>query len=124
MANLPFEFKKSTNESEKKFYQVLCRDYLSYIGNKAPSEEILYLTEKLLSHNFIRFSIAIDDRLTIREQEFLYLVGRGNSLKRIAKIMRIKEPTIETYRASVLKKLLCNSLQEAVAVGMKYRFLS
>lgn len=115
-----FTFVNTTNENDQKFYQRLSQDLIAFIGNKTPNEKILNLTETVLSHSFVRLPIVLDKTLTLREKEFLYLVSRGKSLKVIAQIMGIELPTVETYRASILRKLLCNNLAEAVSLGIKY----
>lgn len=60
---------------------------------------------------------AIESRfanLTSRERQVLELVLKGNSNKQIAEALGIGQRTVETHRASVMKKLGAHSIPELI----------
>jgi len=52
--------------------------------------------------------------LTARERQVLELVLKGNSNKQIAEVLGIGQRTVETHRASVMKKLGAHSIPELI----------
>jgi DNA-binding NarL/FixJ family response regulator len=52
--------------------------------------------------------------LTSREWQVLELVLKGNSNKQIAEVLGIGQRTVETHRASVMKKLGARSISELI----------
>ena len=61
-------------------------------------------------------------RLSMREQEILYLLVEGLSTKDIAKQLFISTKTVETHKASIMSKLNCKNLVElvryAISIGL------
>ena len=53
-------------------------------------------------------------KLSMREQEILYLLVEGVSSKDIAKQLFISTKTVETHKASIMNKLNCKNLVELV----------
>lgn len=53
--------------------------------------------------------------LTKREQEILRLLGRGQSNKEIAEFLDLSVRTVETHRASIMRKMDFQNVQELVA---------
>src|SRR4051812_19600354 len=54
------------------------------------------------------------ERLTSREREIVQLLAEGNSNKAIATRLDLSVKTVETHRASVMRKLDLNSLADIV----------
>jgi DNA-binding NarL/FixJ family response regulator len=52
------------------------------------------------------------DRLTSREREVIQLLAEGNSNKDIARRLQLSVKTVETHRASVMRKLALSSLAD------------
>ena len=61
-------------------------------------------------------------KLSMREQEILYLLVEGVSSKEIAKQLFISTKTVETHKASIMNKLNCKNLVElvryAIVIGL------
>lgn len=61
-------------------------------------------------------------KLSMREQEILYLLVEGVSSKDIAKQLFISTKTVETHKASIMNKLNCKNLVElvryAIVIGL------
>jgi len=53
-------------------------------------------------------------KLSMREQEILYLLVEGESSKDIARQLFISTKTVETHKASIMNKLNCKNLVELV----------
>lgn len=57
--------------------------------------------------------------LTKREQEILRLLGRGQSNKGIAEFLDLSIRTVETHRASIMRKMDFRNIQELVTYCIK-----
>jgi DNA-binding NarL/FixJ family response regulator len=57
--------------------------------------------------------------LTAREREIVQLLGEGNNSKRIASLLDIGIKTVETHRASILRKLGVNSIAQVVRYAVR-----
>lgn len=57
--------------------------------------------------------------LSLREQEILYLLVDGISIKDIAKQLFISKKTVETHKSSIMNKLSCNNLVELVRYAIQ-----
>lgn len=57
--------------------------------------------------------------LTKREQEILRLLGRGQSNKEIADFLDLSVRTVETHRASIMRKMDFRNIQELVTYCIK-----
>lgn len=111
---------KLINDKEDQLFELLARYHLSYIGNDHPSPQVLEHTVNLISHVFIRASIVLSDSLTKREKEYLELASRGYKLKEIAELLTISASTAKSLRETILQKLFCKNMTEAVALARKY----
>jgi DNA-binding NarL/FixJ family response regulator len=94
-----------------------------YITKHQPADEVLlairrvlsgnmYLSEKLTSTYLKTLMTAGSkvvlpavDRLADRELEVLSLIGRGMTVRDIARELQLGTPTVETYRARIKEKL-------------------
>jgi DNA-binding NarL/FixJ family response regulator len=59
------------------------------------------------------------ERLTSREREIVQLLAEGNSNKAIASRLDLSVKTVETHRASVMRKLELNSLADIVRFAIR-----
>ena len=94
-----------------------------YITKHQPADEVLqairrviagniYLSEKMTSTYLKTLTTAgpkvaqpAVDRLADRELEVLNLIGRGMTVRDIARELQLGTPTVETYRARIKEKL-------------------
>ena len=65
------------------------------------------------------FLTALQEPLTPREREVLYLLASGLGNKQIADCLKISEHTVKFHVASILGKLNAGSRTEAVAIGIR-----
>jgi DNA-binding NarL/FixJ family response regulator len=59
------------------------------------------------------------ERLTSREREIVQLLAEGNSNKAIASRLDLSVKTVETHRASVMRKLELNSLADIIRFAVR-----
>lgn len=57
--------------------------------------------------------------LTKREQEIIRLLGKGQSNKEIAQFLDLSVRTVETHRASIMRKMDFHNIQELVSYCVK-----
>lgn len=92
----------------------LHRDLLDTIravhaGKKALSPEVSY---EIAEH-------GTDDALTPREIDVLRLIAAGNSNKRVADKLSIREASVKTHVENILSKLRANDRTHAVTIALK-----
>jgi DNA-binding NarL/FixJ family response regulator len=63
------------------------------------------------------------ERLTSREREIVQLLAEGNSNKAIASRLDLSVKTVETHRASVMRKLELNSLADIIRFTVRNRIV-
>ncbi len=63
------------------------------------------------------------ERLTSREREIVQLLAEGNSNKAIASRLDLSVKTVETHRASVMRKLELNSLADIIRFAVRNRIV-
>jgi DNA-binding NarL/FixJ family response regulator len=71
-------------------------------------------------------SAAIDNespRLTYREREIVELLARGKSNKEAASKLGISVKTVETHRATIMRKLGFSSVVSLVRYAVRERFI-
>lgn len=61
--------------------------------------------------------------LTQREREIVQLLAEGKSNKEVAALLSISERTVETHRATVMKKLHLNSMVDLVRFAVRARII-
>lgn len=82
------------------------------------------LLEKLLNDyqaNKCNRSAAV---LTSREQNIVQLIGEGHTNRSIGSILRISVKTVETHRASAMRKIGVSSTAELVRYGIRKRLVA
>ena len=62
---------------------------------------------------------ALADPLTAREREIVQLLAEGKSNKHIATLLSISLKTVETHRASIMRKLDAHSVVDIVRYAMR-----
>jgi len=63
------------------------------------------------------------DTLTAREREVIQLLAEGRSSKSIAALLGLGAKTVETHRASIMKKLEAKSLADLVRYALRARII-
>ena len=61
--------------------------------------------------------------LTPRETEVVQAIAEGKSSKEIARTLGISEPTAETHRANLMRKLDVHSVSEIVRYAIRNRLI-
>jgi DNA-binding NarL/FixJ family response regulator len=97
----------------------------------ALSQHRPYLTQKVV--NAVLDSFLADGtnaratrpfrRLTPREREILQLLAEGRTNTEISKILSITVKTVETHRASLMKKLGVSSLAELIRYALRHSII-
>lgn len=72
--------------------------------------------EKIASQTF---DLINDRRLATREMECLYWAAEGKTVKETAIILGVSAVTIHDYRRSILQKLNCSKMAQAVAKALR-----
>lgn len=93
--------------------------FLRLLGKKKPSQQHIRLTEKLLSTAVVNEHLILDERLTEREQNCLLLAAKGYTTEETAKILNVKPSTVETHRHSIINKLSCSNMSQAIFEGIR-----
>ncbi len=74
---------------------------------------------------YLKGSAGVEDiTLTARERELVQLVAEGKSNKAIADILGISVKTVETHRASVIRKLKLESVADLVRYAVRNGIVS
>jgi DNA-binding NarL/FixJ family response regulator len=76
-----------------------------YSGKKYFSQEIISLALKRYEKQKREKKNTVSVNLTTREIEVLQLISEGRTNKEIADLLHISQKTVETHRASMLKKM-------------------
>jgi DNA-binding CsgD family transcriptional regulator len=61
--------------------------------------------------------------LTAREREIVQLLAEGKSNKEVASVLGISVKTVETHRASIMKKLRCDSFAALVRYAIRQKIV-
>ena len=100
-----------------------------YVLKSSPTEELVYaihkvtaghrflsatLTEKALDSYMQKSQNPMTDNLTIREREIMQLAVQGHTNSDIAAILYISRRTVESHRASLMRKLGLRKFQDLV----------
>jgi DNA-binding CsgD family transcriptional regulator len=115
------EEKLTTEESN--FYQSIARSYLYYFGNKHPTLKQLATMQDLLASHWLKRTIRFAYQLTSRECECLYYLMSGKNKKEIAGLMQISPETVKAHIRSILKKLQCKNIKEAIPKAIRYELI-
>jgi DNA-binding NarL/FixJ family response regulator len=123
-------------EAEEIFRRVIAAGVRGYVFKSDPAREIEAAITALMQHKpyfTSRISTALIDSavrainegqkdqpfLTPRERQIIQLVAEGFTNKQVAKALRVSEKTVETHRASLMRKLGINSIIELVRYAVR-----
>jgi DNA-binding NarL/FixJ family response regulator len=126
------------HESERLMREVLAAGARGYLLKSDAARYVVLAVETLAAHkpfftskvsetlleSFLRdvkgaHGDLTADPLTPREREIVQLLAEGNSNKRIASHLSISVKTVETHRASIMRKLGVNSIAEIVRYAVR-----
>lgn len=96
--------------------------FLKALGKRKPKQKHLELTEKLLFSAVVREQLYFDKQLTKQEANCLLLAAKGLTTNEIAGILEVKKSTVETHRISILRKLSCTTITQAVFEAMRFGY--
>ena len=65
----------------------------------------------------------MDAALTAREREIVQLLAEGRSNKEVASALAISMKTVETHRASIMRKLDLDSLSDLVRYAIRNKII-
>ena len=99
---------------------------------RALAEHRTYFTTKIGEILFARFlqgktrpaEEATEGRLTDREREIVQLLAEGGSNKEVADTLGISVKTVETHRATIMKKLKFESFSDLVRYAIRNHIIS
>jgi DNA-binding NarL/FixJ family response regulator len=126
------------HESEQLIREVLAAGARGYILKSDTSRHIIAAVEALAQHrpfftwkasetmleSFLTATARQEgapssDPLTAREREIVQLLAEGNSSKKIAHLLGISVKTVDTHRATVMRKLDAHSIVDLVHYAIR-----
>ena len=124
------------SQAEEIFRRLIAAGVRGYVFKSDPAREIEAAITALRQHKpyfTSRISSALIDSavrainegqkdqpfLTPRERQIIQLVAEGFTNKQVAKALRVSEKTVETHRASLMRKLGINSIIELVRYAVR-----
>jgi len=130
------------HESELMIREVLAAGARGYIMKTDAGRSLIAAVEALSHHKpfftarvseslldtYLKFPIKADESsafhlLTDREREIVQMLAEGKSNKEIALLLSISVKTVETHRATVMRKLGINSIVELVHYAIRNRLV-
>ncbi len=69
-------------------------------------------------------SSTLHDRLSDREYQILCCLGRGETVRAIARTLQLSVPTVSTYRARILEKMGLKTTAELRGYAVQNRLVS
>lgn len=126
------------HESERLIREVLAAGARGYLLKSEASQQIVAAVEALAEHkpffswkasetmleSFLAAAAAdqgrsTTDPLTAREREIVQLLAEGSSSKKIASLLGISVKTVDTHRATIMRKLEAHSIVELVHYAIR-----
>lgn len=126
------------HESERLIREVLAAGARGYLLKSDASHHIIAAVEALAKHkpfftwkasetmleSFLMGSTAAEsgapgDPLTAREREIVQLLAEGNSSKKISSLLGISVKTVDTHRATIMRKLDAHSIVDLVHYAIR-----
>jgi DNA-binding NarL/FixJ family response regulator len=127
------------HESEQLIREVLAAGARGYLLKSDASRHIVAAVESLARHrpfftwkasetmleSFLTVASSQQeggipgDPLTVREREILQLLAEGNSSKKISAILGISVKTVDTHRATIMRKLDAHSIVDVVHYAIR-----
>ncbi len=132
----------SMHESEHMIREVLAAGARGYVL-KSDAEHLLTTAVAALAHHKPYFTGGVSDALldsflkgngkpgqdyvfhllTEREREIVQMLAEGKSNKEVANVLEISVKTVETHRASAMRKLDLSSIVELVHYAIRNQFV-
>jgi DNA-binding NarL/FixJ family response regulator len=127
-------------EDEELIHKIFAAGARSYILKNDMTHHLVSAIEALSQHKhyftgsvsevlFARYldgtpaSNGATNELTPREREIVQLLAEGKSNKEVASILGISVKTVETHRATIMKKLRCDSFAELVRYAIRHKIV-
>lgn len=127
-------------EDEELIHKIFAAGARSYILKSELSHHLLRALEALSQHkpyftgtvSEVLFAKYLDGtpahdtgtgELTAREREIVQLLAEGRSNKEVASVLGISVKTVETHRASIMKKLRCDSFAALVRYAVRQKMV-
>ena len=128
------------HESEDLLRDVLIAGARGYLLKTDASQHIVAAVEALSRHETfftsnvseaildsylrtteVREAVRFSRKLTGREREILQLLAEGNSNKKIAATLGISIKTVETHRASIMRKVAAKTIVDVVRYAVRHK---
>lgn len=95
-------------------------EFVEQLGIPNPTNYQLELVENLISSisSLQIKKIAFHQKLSQKESLCLYWTALGKTAEQTAELLRVKKQTILTHRKEIKRKLKCDSMAQAVFVGV------
>jgi DNA-binding NarL/FixJ family response regulator len=130
------------HESEELVREVLAAGARGYLLKSDAADQLVPAVESLAKHKpfftgrisevildgFLKAAraqaaVSATQRLTSREREIVQLLAEGHSNKQIAKLLDLSVKTVETHRATVMRKLELDSLPDLVRFAIRNQII-
>lgn len=102
----------------------LALDLLKQLGNRSPSSRQIKLMLTLIEKLVVPQHLIFHERLSPREIICLLFAAQGKTSQETAVLLKLKRSSVDTYRKSILRKLDCATIAEAIFKGMRYGLLN
>lgn len=100
------------------------RMILSHLGIYEPTPKQLEKAKKLFLRMKLVYDVNFNPKLSIDEAKCLFWIGHGYTASEIAKELKLKLSTVESYQKEIRRKLECKTIAEAVRVGYMFNLIS
>jgi DNA-binding NarL/FixJ family response regulator len=126
------------HETEQLIREVLAAGARGYVLKSDAGRSLVLAIEALSHHkpfftakvsqslldNYLKFPVATDETsvfhlLTDRERQIVQMLAEGKTNKEVASLLSISVKTVETHRATVMRKLGINSIVELVRYAIR-----
>jgi DNA-binding NarL/FixJ family response regulator len=126
------------HEAEQLIREVLTAGARGYVLKSDAGRSLVLAIEALSHHkpfftarvsqslldNYLKSAVATDETsvfhlLTDRERQIVQMLAEGKSNKEVASLLSISVKTVETHRATVMRKLGINSIVELVRYAIR-----
>lgn len=95
-------------------------EILDKLGNASPSESQIELMELLISGVLTSHKVCFPECLTQEEIICLYWAAHGLSAAKTANLLKISFSEVESRRKTIMRKLSCKTMAQAVFRGITF----
>lgn len=103
------------NDQKLNYYTIL---FFEKIGNINPTQIEIDMMEAMLARSPAFYSSIFDERLNDKEKLCLLLASEGRTITESALLLRVNFETIQGYYDSIKQKLVCETMEQAIFVGI------